>query len=76
MNVTLNPELERFVEYKVSSGLYHSASEVVNEGLRLLWERERGRVEDLLIESEKGDESPITKADWKDVRRSIRRGQK
>ena len=76
MNVTLNPELEKFVEYKVKSGLYQSPSEVVNEGLRLLWEKERDRVEELLLDSEKSDESPVTKADWKNVRRNIRRGQK
>jgi len=76
VNVTLNPELEKFVEYKVKSGLYQSPSEVVNEGLRLLWEKERDRVEELLLDSEKSDESPVTKADWKNVRRNIRRGQK
>lgn len=36
MNVSLTPELEKFVQGKVESGLYHSASEVIREGLRLL----------------------------------------
>jgi antitoxin ParD1/3/4 len=36
MNVSLTPELEKFVEGKVQSGLYNNASEVVREGLRLL----------------------------------------
>lgn len=36
MNVSLSPELEKFVHEKVSSGHYTSASEVVREGLRLL----------------------------------------
>ena len=36
MNVSLTPELERFVQDKVSSGMYTSASEVVRESLRLL----------------------------------------
>ncbi len=36
MNVSLTPELDEFVNAKVSSGLYNSASEVVREGLRLL----------------------------------------
>lgn len=40
MNVSLTPELERFVQQKVASGLYYSASEVIREGLRLLKERE------------------------------------
>lgn len=36
MNVSLTPELEKYIHDKVSSGLYHSASEVIREGLRLL----------------------------------------
>jgi antitoxin ParD1/3/4 len=40
MNVSLTSELERFVEEKVRSGDYTSASEVVRAGLRLLRERE------------------------------------
>jgi antitoxin ParD1/3/4 len=41
MNVSLTPELEKYVQEKVSSGLYYSASEVIREGLRLLKEREQ-----------------------------------
>jgi antitoxin ParD1/3/4 len=36
MNISLTPELAGFVKEQVDSGLYHSASEVVREGLRLL----------------------------------------
>lgn len=36
MNVSLTPELERFVREKVASGLYNNASEVVREALRAL----------------------------------------
>lgn len=36
MNVSLTPELEKYISGKVTSGLYHSASEVIREGLRLL----------------------------------------
>ncbi len=36
MNVSLTPELEKYISNKVASGLYHSASEVIREGLRLL----------------------------------------
>ena len=42
MNVSLTPELEKFVNRKVESGLYQTASEVVREGLRLLSERRSG----------------------------------
>jgi antitoxin ParD1/3/4 len=41
MNVSLTPELEQYVQEKVSSGLYYSASEVIRESLRLLREREQ-----------------------------------
>ena len=50
MNVSLTPELERYVQAKVASGMYNSASEVVREGLRLLVEREvlhESRLEDV-----------------------------
>ena len=40
MNVSLTPELEQLIHKKVEMGLYHSASEVVREALRLLEERD------------------------------------
>lgn len=43
MNISLTPQLEEFIKQKVSSGFYHSASEVVREALRLLEERDRLR---------------------------------
>jgi antitoxin ParD1/3/4 len=45
MNVHLTPELKKLVEDEVASGLYSSASEVVREGLRLLVEERRWRLE-------------------------------
>jgi antitoxin ParD1/3/4 len=44
MNVSLTPELERFVDGKVESGLYNNASEVIREGLRLLKEHHEVRL--------------------------------
>ena len=41
MNVSLTPELEQFIQAKLTSGTYHSASEVIREGLRLLKERDQ-----------------------------------
>ncbi len=38
MNVSLTPELEKFVDGEVQSGLYQTASEVVRAGLRRLKE--------------------------------------
>jgi antitoxin ParD1/3/4 len=47
MNVSLTPELDKFVIRKVVSGRYTSASEVVREALRLLEERDRARTAQL-----------------------------
>ena len=44
MNVSLTPELEKFVDGKVESGLYNNASEVIREGLRLLKEHDEIRM--------------------------------
>lgn len=41
MNVSLTPELEKFVQDKVESGRYTSASEVVREALRLLEKKDQ-----------------------------------
>jgi antitoxin ParD1/3/4 len=43
MNVSLTPELERYVSAKVEAGRYSSASEVVREALRLLEEQDQHR---------------------------------
>jgi len=43
MNVSLTPELEKFVATKVESGRYTSASEVVREALRTLEREEKSR---------------------------------
>jgi antitoxin ParD1/3/4 len=47
MNVSLTPELDRFVASKVESGRYTSASEVVREALRLLEEHDQARAAQL-----------------------------
>jgi len=44
MNVSLTPELAKFVEEEVESGLYQTASEVVRAGLRRLKEDQAPRL--------------------------------
>ncbi|WP_341757285.1 type II toxin-antitoxin system ParD family antitoxin [Candidatus Tisiphia endosymbiont of Ditula angustiorana] len=36
MNVSLTPELEKYIDKQVESGFYHSSSEVIRTALRLL----------------------------------------
>ena len=41
MKISLSPDVERLIAERVESGRYHSADEVVREGLELLQEREK-----------------------------------
>ncbi len=57
MNVSLTPELEQIITFKVQSGLYNSASEVVRAGIRLLQQRDEQhelKLEALRTEIQKG----------------------
>ena len=47
MNVSLTPELENFVQTRVKTGRYNSASEVVREALRLLEDQDKARAAQL-----------------------------
>ena len=57
MNVTLTPELEKLVENKVQSGRYNSASEVVQEALRLMERQDELRADQLNELRERIDKS-------------------
>ncbi|MEA5516651.1 type II toxin-antitoxin system ParD family antitoxin [Nodularia sp. UHCC 0506] len=60
MNVSLTIELEKWVQSKVESGMYTSASEVIREGLRLLKEQDalkQIRLAELRREIEQGIDS-------------------
>jgi antitoxin ParD1/3/4 len=77
MNISLTPELEKFIADRVQSGLYQSSSEVVREALRLLQEQQMFKeikLAELKQEIQKGKESgPAKELDIEDV---IRRGKK
>jgi putative addiction module CopG family antidote len=47
MNLSLTPEPEQFVQAKVESGRYNSASEVVRKALRLLEDHEQAQANSL-----------------------------
>lgn len=59
MNISLTPELEQYVNGKVEGGMYHSASEVIREGLRLLKEKDElhhSKLQDLRAAIQVGSE--------------------
>ena len=49
MNITLGKEFERRISEKVETGLYTSASEVIRDGLRLLFEKDNSKNQQLDI---------------------------
>ena len=49
MNITLGKEFERRISEKVDDGLYTSASEVIRDGLRLLFEKDNSKNRQLEI---------------------------
>ncbi len=49
MNVSLTPDLEKYVQDKVGTGRYRSSSEVVREALRLLEEKDQERAQRLAL---------------------------
>jgi antitoxin ParD1/3/4 len=57
INVSLPEALEEFIQRKVASGGYSSASEVVREGLRLLQQYDDERLRTLRAAIRKGMES-------------------
>ncbi|MFN7948160.1 MAG: type II toxin-antitoxin system ParD family antitoxin [Blastocatellia bacterium] len=56
MSITLTPEQEAVINQKLQSGRYTSATDVIDEGLRLLEEKdqERQKLEELRAEVHKG----------------------
>jgi antitoxin ParD1/3/4 len=78
MNVSLTPELELYVNGKVQSGMYHTASEVIREGLRLLKEREelhqqkltdlRREIQIGIDQADQGHVSPFNEATLDEVK--------
>jgi antitoxin ParD1/3/4 len=49
MNITLGKEFERRINEKVEDGLYTSASEVIRDGLRLLFDKDSAKNQQLDI---------------------------
>ncbi len=70
MNISLPEPLKQFVDGQVAAGRYSSASEYVRELIRADEKRRaEERLETLLLEGLQGEESELTAADWKAIRK-------
>ena len=74
MNVSLTKRQKQYVEQKVKSGHYASASEVVREALRVLEdiETDREQLEALLTEADLEPALPGGKPFWKKLRGELK----
>jgi len=82
VNVSLTPELDKWINEKVASGLYQSSSELIREGLRFLMVREEQRQamiaelrEDLLIgitQLDKGKSQDLDEELLKSIKKKAR----
>lgn len=76
MNISLTKHFEEFVQQKLKSGQYHSASEVIRAALRLLEEQDKinsMRLEEIRNEIRKGDIGDPVSFDVEDINK---RGRK
>ena len=55
-SISLDPHFEDFIQRKIRSGRFHSASEVIRAGLRLL-EEEENKVQAIRKALEEGEDS-------------------
>jgi antitoxin ParD1/3/4 len=68
MTISLPEPLKQFIEQQVSAGGYASAEEYI--GALVEAERERARIEELIVEGlESGPATEMTAEDWEDIRR-------
>ena len=75
VNISLPSTQRLFVESKVSRGGYSTVSEYVRELIRQDQQREaEARLEGFLLQAmESGEPAPMTKEDWDDVRKEVKR---
>jgi antitoxin ParD1/3/4 len=76
MNISLTPQLEKYLQQKVATGSYNNASEVVREALRLMEERDQeraARLAGLRQEIQEGvDSGSVGKLDIEAIKRQAR----
>jgi putative addiction module CopG family antidote len=71
MNISLSPQMARFIRGKVKNGEYTNMSEVVRDAVRRMQESEaKNNTRTLLTDFE----SSLTKAERESIRRGVRQG--
>jgi antitoxin ParD1/3/4 len=75
MNVALPEAMKQFVQEQVKSGGYSSVSEYVRDLLRAdQKEKVRQALETQILQGlESGESTPITSADWAEIRAEVRK---
>jgi antitoxin ParD1/3/4 len=75
MNIALSPQLTSFVQRQVQRRGYSSVSEYVRDLIRGDQERQAIAVleTEILKGLDSGPSTPMTKEDWQDIRREVRR---
>lgn len=77
MNISLSPDLEKMVQNKINTGHYNSASEIVNEALKMMEDRDRlheMRLAELRAEIQEGlDSGPTTPMDMEKIKVEARK---
>jgi antitoxin ParD1/3/4 len=71
MNISLSPQMARFIRDKVKQGEYTNISEVVRDAVRHMQQVEADRKERALLS---GFESRLTKAERERIRRGVQKG--
>ena len=73
MNISLPDPLKEFVDHQIGEGRYSSVSEYIRELIRNDEKRKaEERLEALLLEGLGGEETPLTRQDFDDIRREAR----
>jgi antitoxin ParD1/3/4 len=73
MNISLSPQMARFIRSKVKKGDYTNASEVVRDAVRRLQADEAAKNDRALLAD---FEAHLPQSERDDIRRSVRRGIK
>jgi antitoxin ParD1/3/4 len=84
MNISLPPQMQRFLEAEVKAGRYATTSEAVRDGIRLLQERKAERAARLvelrnavavgIAQADRGETAPLNLEDVLAKVRAKRRG--